>query len=70
MTEISETSSRASLHSSLGDDDKQNITRGKMSEATTGNEHNVASENLTEAKDKLSGIKRKMSESDSADVVC
>ena len=32
-------------------------------------EHNGASENLMEAKDKLSGVKRKLTESDSADAV-
>ena len=71
MTEISsETSSRTSLHSSLGEDDKQNNTRDQMSEAATNDKHNGASENLMEAKDKLSGVKRKLTESDSADAVC
>jgi hypothetical protein len=57
----SETSSLTSLHSSLGEHHKENNTSHEVS---------VKSENLIEVKDNLSGVKRKLSESDMSDTVC
>ena len=66
----SETSSLTSLHSSLGEHHKENNTRDQMSEVASSHEVSVKSENLIEVKDNLSGVKRKLSESDMSDTVC
>jgi hypothetical protein len=67
----SETSSLTSLHTSLGEDDKENHTRGYISQgATGGDEISTTSEDLIEVKDKAAGVKRKRSESDASSVVC
>ncbi|XP_028411473.1 FYVE, RhoGEF and PH domain-containing protein 4-like [Dendronephthya gigantea] len=60
----SETSSVQSLHDSLEGEEKENKTRGRSSEVTSTQDHNHGAENLDDVKDKVSGMKRKLDESD------
>ena len=58
-------SETSSLASSLGQDDQENNTRGHISQGTAGEDQIAAmSEDQIKVKDKISGVKRKLSESD------
>lgn len=63
----SATSSQTSLHNSLEQNDKENHTRDVVCEVGDGQVRSIANENLA---DKVSGVKRKRSESDMSDTVC
>ena len=53
------------LPSSLGQDDKENNTRGQICQGATGEDEIAAvSEDQIKGKDKISGVKRKLSESE------
>ena len=70
-TKLIASSETSSLSSSLGQDDKENNTRGHISLGATGEDQIAAmSEDQIRGKDRISGVKRKLSESDISNPVC